>query len=98
VLPSESPLISIVSLSGTRINPSQKLKLSGGIISGAGMQSGSVSGVASWSVDDASIPLVARSLSEISKNLMLSSSVSTVAMSWFFLLTLSLDNHDLCSL
>jgi hypothetical protein len=78
VLPSESPLISIVSLSGTRINPSQKLKLSGEVLSGAGVQSGSVSGVASWRVDDASISLVARSLSDISKNLMLFRSGSTV--------------------
>jgi hypothetical protein len=74
VLPSESPVVSVLSLVGTRINPSQKLKLLGEIMSPS--RSG---GVASWSVDDGSILLVAGSLSEISKTW--SSSVSASSLS-----------------
>jgi hypothetical protein len=74
VLPSESPEVSVLSLVGTRINPFQKLKLLGEIMSPS--RSG---GVASWSVDDGSIFLVAGSLSEISKTWSSSGSTSSLS-------------------
>jgi len=80
VLGSETPLVSIVSEVGIRINPSMKLKLSGEIISkssslisSSSSSSLSIVGRAEWSVDDDSISLIDKSLSPINQNLSLSS-------------------------
>ena len=71
-----SPRISIVSEGGLRINPSDKLKLSGEVI--VPSQS---SGLVLWSVDDESISLGDVSLSDIQKKFLSSSSSSSPSSS-----------------
>jgi hypothetical protein len=62
ILPSLAPLISLVSTSGVRINPSNKLKLLAEVEVSAGA-------VATWSVDDASVDLNAIALSTVQRTL-----------------------------
>jgi hypothetical protein len=71
VVPSDSPKISLLSETGIKINPSQKLKLSGQITSKA-------SGVAVWTIDDPTVSLSSKALTEVTK--VLSSSTATSSM------------------
>jgi len=69
----ESPRISIISEGGNKINPSDKLKLSGEVIS-----SFESSGLLLWSINDESISLEDVSLSDIKRRIIPSSSSSNL--------------------